>query len=283
MRRMTLGKWLILLSLVLVAASMLLPFIRVISLSISSRIFVERNAVMFFPKGLSLESYKFVLSEQRIWDSLAVTIFVTLAGTILSLLVSSAMAYALSRPEFKPRRGVMIFVILTMVFQAPVIPFFLTVKSLGMLNTVWALILPLTVNAFNLAIMRSFFEETPESLIDSGRIDGCGDLRLLMKIVLPISKPVLATMALFYAVAYWNIFYNALMFIYDKKLQPLQIIVRSYISDSVETPGLYMDVNYNNTTLQMATIMVAMLPIIAVYPFLQKHFTSGVMLGAIKE
>ncbi len=283
MRRMTLGKWLILLSLVLVAASMLLPFIRVISLSVSSRIFVERNSVMFFPKGLSLESYKFVLSEQRIWDSLAVTVFVTLAGTILSLLVSSAMAYALSRPEFKPRRGMMIFVILTMVFQAPVIPFFLTVKLLGMLNTVWALILPLTVNAFNLAIMRSFFEETPESLIDSGRIDGCGDLRLLMKIVLPISKPVLATMALFYAVAYWNIFYNALMFIYDKKLQPLQIIVRSYISESVETPGLYMDVNYNNTTLQMATIMVAMLPIIAVYPFLQKHFTSGVMLGAIKE
>lgn len=283
MRRMTLGKWLVLLTLVLVAASMLLPFIRVISLSVSSKIFVERNAVMFFPKGLSLESYKFVLSEQRIWDSLAVTVFVTIAGTVLSLLVTSAMAYSLSRPEFKPRRGMMIFVILTMVFQAPVIPFFLTVKSLGMLNTIWALILPLTVNAFNLAIMRSFFEETPESLIDSGRIDGCGDLRLLLKIVLPISKPVLATMALFYAVAYWNIFYNALMFVYDKKLQPLQIIVRSYISDSVETPGLYRDVNYNNTTLQMATIMVAMLPIIAVYPFLQKYFTSGVMLGAVKE
>ncbi len=283
MRRMTPGKGLILLSLVLIAASMLLPFIRVISLSVSGKVFVERNEVMFFPKGFTWESYKYVLSEQRIWDSLAVTVFVTLFGTVLSLLVSSAMAYALSRPEFKPRRGVMIFVILTMVFQAPVIPFFLTVKSLGMLNTVWALILPLMVNAFNLAIMRSFFEETPESLIDSGRIDGCGDLRLLMKIVLPISKPVLATMALFYAVAYWNIFYNALMFIYDKKLQPLQIIVRSYISDSVETPGLYRDVNYNNTTLQMATIMVAMLPIIAVYPFLQKHFTSGVMLGAIKE
>lgn len=283
MRRMTIGRLMIHLALVLIAASMLLPFVRVISLSISSKIFVERNAIMFFPKGITWEAYRYVLSEQRIWNSLAITIFVTVFGTILSLLVSSAMAYSLSRPEFKPRRGIMIFVVLTMVFQAPVIPFFLTVKAMGLLNKVWALILPLVVNAFNLAIMRTFFEETPESLIDSGRIDGCGDMRILMQIVLPISKPVLATMALFYAVSYWNIFYNALMFIFDKKLQPLQIIVRSYISDSVDTPGLYMDVNYNNTTLQMATIIVAMLPIIIVYPFLQKYFTSGVMLGAVKE
>lgn len=283
MKHWSLGKVIVYIILFLLAASMILPFIRVVSLSISSRISVESNYVRFFPKDITFDSYRFVLSEQRIWDALKINIFVAAFGTVLSIIISSTMAFPLSRPEFKARKGIMVFVLLTMVFQAPVIPFFLTVKAYGLLNTVWALILPLTVNAFNLSVMRTFFEDTPESLIDSGRIDGCGDLGLLFRIVIPISKPVLATMALFYAVAYWNIFYNALMFIFDKKLQPLQIIVRSYISESVDTPGLYRNVNYNDTTLQMATILVAILPIIIVYPFLQRYFTAGVMLGAIKE
>lgn len=282
-RRMSPGKIFVLVLLVVIALSMLLPFVRVISISISSRIPVERNEINILPKKVTGDSYAHVLAEPRIWRSMSVTIFVTLVGTGLSIVVTALMAYAVSRKEFRPRRGVMIFVLLTMVFQAPVIPFFLTVKSFKLLNTVWALILPLTVDAFNLVIMRSFFEETPEALIDSGRIDGCGDTRLLFSIVLPTAKPVLATIALFYAVSYWNIFYNALMFIYDKNLQPLQIIVRSYVETSVETPGVYLDVNYNNTTLQMATIIVVTLPILAVYPFLQKYFTAGVMIGAIKE
>lgn len=281
--RLTLSRFLIYCFLVILSLSMILPFVRVISISFSTRTFVEADKIILLPKGFTLDSYKYVLSEPRIWKSLFVTIFVTVVGTILSLLITSLMAYALSRKEFRPAKGIMIFVILTMVFQAPIIPFFLTVKALGMLNTVWALILPLVVNGFNLIIVRTFFQETPEALIDSGRIDGCGDLRILFNIVLPMSKPVLATIALFYAVSYWNIFYNALLFIYDKNLQPLQIIVRSYIENSVETPGIYLDVNYNNTTLQMATILVATMPIIIVYPFLQKYFIKGVSLGAIKE
>lgn len=282
-KRLNLGKVFVYALLIVIALSMLLPFVRVVSLSISSRVPVERNYVKFLPQEITMDSYRHVMAEKRIWQSMGVTIFVTVFGTILSIVVTSLMAYAVSRKEFKPRRGVMIFVLLTMVFQAPVIPFFLTVKSLRLLNTVWALILPLVVNAFNLVIMRSFFEETPEALIDSGRIDGCGDARLLFAIVLPTAKPVLATISLFYAVSYWNIFYNALMFIYDQALQPLQIIVRSYVETSVETPGVYLDVNYNNTTLQMATIIVATLPILLVYPFLQKYFTVGVMVGAVKE
>lgn len=282
-KRMSWGKALIYLLLMMISLSMLLPFVRVISVSISSRMPVERNEVKLMPREITWDSYAHVLVEPRIWRSMGVTIFVTLVGTGISLVVTALMAYAVSRKEFMPRRGVMIFVVLTMVFQAPVIPFFLTVKGLQLLNTVWALILPLTVNAFNLVIMRTFFEDTPEALIDSGRIDGCGDTRLLFSIVLPTAMPVLATVALFYAVSYWNVFYNALMFIYDKNLQPLQIIVRSYVETSVETPGVYLDVNYNNTTLQMATIVVVTLPIIIVYPFLQKYFTAGVMVGAVKE
>lgn len=283
MRKVSVGKLIIYLALVLLSLTMVLPFVRVISMSLSGRYFVESNQITLLPKGFTLDAYRYVLAERRIWSAMAVTVFVTVVGTVMSLVITAMMAYALSRREFLPARGLMVFVILTMVFQAPIIPFFLTVKSLGLLDTVWALILPLLVNGFNLIIMRTFFMETPEALLDSGRIDGCGDARLLLSIVLPISKPALATVALFYAVSYWNIFYNALLFVYDKNLQPLQIIVRSYIENSVETPGVYLDVNYNNTTLQMATIIVATLPIILVYPFLQKHFTVGVMLGAVKE
>jgi putative aldouronate transport system permease protein len=281
--KLTLGKFLIYTSLVLLSLSMILPFVRVISVSFSTRTFVEADKVMLLPRGFTLDSYKYVLSEPRIWQSIWITVFVTVVGTVLSLLVTSLMAYSLSRKEFLPARGLMVFVILTMVFQAPLIPFFLAVKALGILNTVWALILPLVVNGFNLIIVRTFFQETPEALIDSGRMDGCGDLRILFNIMLPISKPVIATMALFYAVSYWNIFYNALLFIYDKNLQPLQIIVRSYIENAADTPGVYLDVDYNRTTLQMATILVATIPIIIVYPFLQKYFIKGVSLGAIKE
>ena len=281
--KLTFGKLLIYSSLVLLSLSMILPFIRVISVSFSTRTFVEADKVILLPKGFTLDSYKYVLSEPRIWQSIWVTVFVTVVGTVLSLLVTSLMAYSLSRKEFRPAKGLMVFVILTMVFQAPIIPFFLTVKVIGILNTVWALILPLVVNGFNLIIVRTFFQEIPEALIDSGRIDGCSDTRILFNIMLPVSKPVIATMALFYAVSYWNIFYNALLFIYDKKLQPLQIIVRSYIETTVDTPGVYLDVNYNRTTLQMATILVATIPIIIVYPFLQKYFIKGVSLGAIKE
>lgn len=281
-RRLNLGTALIYLLLILLAVTMLYPFVRVISISLSSRIYVEGNQIGLLPKGFTLDSYKVILSESRIWRSMMVTIFVTVVGTVLSMVITSMMAYSLSRREFAPARGLMVFVIFTIIFQAPIIPFFLTVKYLRLLNTVWALILPLLVNGFNLTVMRSFFQETPEALLDSGRIDGCGDVRLLALIMLPISKPVLATVALFYAVSYWNIFYNALLFIYDKDLQPLQIIVRSYVENSVETPGVFLDVNYNNTTKQMATVLVAMLPIVLVYPFLQKYFTVGVTLGAVK-
>lgn len=283
MRRISFWKIVIFVALLLAAATMIFPFIRVISVSFSGRRAVETMRVKLLPVDFTMDAYRYVLAEPRIWRSMGVTVLVTVIGTLLGMITMSMLAYSLSRKEFVAARGLTIFVILTMVFQAPIIPFFLTVKTLGLLDTIWALILPLVANGFNLIILRTFFQELPEALLDSGRIDGCGDFGLLTRIVLPISKPVLATVSLFYAVSFWNIFYNALMFIFNKNLQPLQIIVRSYVENTAETPGLYLDVNYNNTTLQMATILVATAPIILVYPFLQKYFVVGVTLGAIKE
>lgn len=282
-RRASVGYIAILFILIALSLCMILPLIRVFSLSFSSRYYVEGKKVLLLPKGLTLDSYRHALSEIALWRSLGVNVIVTLTGTLLAMCLTVLMAYPLSRKEFMPRRGIMIFVLITMIFQAPVIPFFLTVKTLGMLDTLWSLIIPPVLNAFNLIIVRTFLLETPEELIDSAKMDGCGDLRTLMNVVLPISLPVVATVSLFYAVMYWNIFYYPLMFIYNKNLRPLQILVRSYIIGDILDAGTYVDVNYNNTTLQMATIIFATAPILAVYPFLQKYFVQGATLGAIKE
>lgn len=283
MRKRTFGQGIISVFLFMISLTMILPFFYLLATSLSSRYFVETNQVTLWPMGFTLDSYQKVLQDGSLWKSFAVTIFTACFGTVLSVAVTSMMGYSLSRREFAPTRFLMLFVLFTMVFQAPVIPFFLTVKALRLLDSVWALILPLTVDAFNLIIVRTFFLDTPESLIESAKIDGCGDLRILFRIVMPISKPVLATVGLFYAVSYWNIFYNALLFIHDKNLQPLQILVRSFQTNSADTMASYANVDYNETTLQMATVFVVILPVLLVYPFLQKYFVAGVTLGAVKE
>jgi len=261
---------------------MILPFLNILSISLSSRIYVDQNKVWFFPLGFTFDSFIKVLQDVALLKAFGVNFFVTIVGTVLSITVTSLMAYSLSRKEFLPSKYITLLVVFTMIFQAPVIPFFFTVKALGMVNTVWALILPLTVDAFNLIIIKSFFMETPEELIDSGKIDGCGDLRILFNIVLPISKPVLATIGLFYAVIYWNIFYNCLLFISNMDLWTLQMHIRSLLVGSRDVMISYLNFNYNVTTMQMAQVVLAMIPIIAIYPFLQRYFVAGVTLGALK-
>ena len=255
----------------------------ILSISLSSRISVETDKVWFFPIDITLDSYIKVLGDQALLRSFGINFFVTIVGTVGSMIITSLMAYSLSRNEFFLSKHISLFVVFTMIFQAPVIPFFFTVKALGMLNTVWALIIPLLVNAFNLIIIESFFIATPESLIDSGKIDGCGDLRILFNIMLPISKPVLATIGLFYAVQYWNIFYNCLLFISNENLWTLQMHIRALTTGPIDNMISYMNLNYNIQTMQMAQVVLAMIPVLALYPFLQKYFIAGVTLGALKE
>lgn len=194
------------------------------------------------------------------------------------------MAYPLAKKEFKIRRIVMIFVTVTMVFKAPVVPYFLVMKGIGMINNPMVLVLPHILTAYNMIIMRTFFSNFPTEVEESARIDGCGCFRVLWKIVLPSSKAVLASVGLFYAVTAWNQFQHPLMFIQDTKLYPLQLKIRQLINGGSELMSVTaaQDVNYTESTLSAATVVFAIIPIIMVYPWLQKYFAKGAMLGSVK-
>ena len=212
------------------------------------------------------------------------TLVATLATTFLALLITSLMAYPLAKKEFKIRRIVMIFVTVTMVFKGPVVPYFLVMKGIGMINNPMVLVLPHILTAYNMIIMRTFFSNFPTEVEESARIDGCGCFRVLWKIVLPSSKAVLASVGLFYAVTAWNQFQHPLMFIQDTKLYPLQLKIRQLINGGSELMSVTaaQDVNYTESTLSAATVVFAIIPIIMVYPWLQKYFAKGAMLGSVK-
>ncbi len=283
-KKISVGQITLYVILILASLSMILPFLHVISVSVSSRISVEAEKVLLWPVDFTWDSYKYVFSKKDLMRSFGVNTFITVVGTLNSMFFTVLLAYSLAKREFLIRKQVMLLVLFTMIFHAPIVPYFLTVKAMGLMNSVWALIIPLTINAFNLILVRVFFMQIPKELEEAATIDGCNDLSVLFRVFLPVSKPVLATVGLFYAVAFWNIFYHALLFIYDKRLEPLQVKIRNYFA----TPeAMMMDnfltVNYNIQTLQMATVMVATLPILILYPFLQKYFIHGAMLGSVKE
>ena len=244
----------------------------------------DMNIVNLWPVDFTLSSWYYILSRADIWKSFALTLVATLATTFLALLITSLMAYPLAKKEFKIRRIVMIFVTVTMVFKAPVVPYFLVMKGIGMINNPMVLVLPHILTAYNMIIMRTFFSNFPTEVEESARIDGCGCFRVLWKIVLPSSKAVLASVGLFYAVTAWNQFQHPLMFIQDTKLYPLQLKIRQLINGGSELMSVTaaQDVNYTESTLSAATVVFAIIPIIMVYPWLQKYFAKGAMLGSVK-
>ncbi|WP_307720026.1 carbohydrate ABC transporter permease [Paenibacillus koleovorans] len=268
-----------------VSLTMFLPLVHVASISLSSPFQVEGRHVSFWPVDFTLASYKVILAKVDLWRALGVNVFVTAAGTLFSMWITVMLAYSLSRTEFLIRKYVMLGIVFTMIFQPPMIPYFLTIKGLGMLDSIWALIIPSGISAFNLIIVRTFFQQLPKEIGEAAKMDGCHDARTLISIVLPLSKPVLATVGLFYAVMYWNIFYHALLFIQNPKLYPLQIKIREYIVNQDTIMGSVPNVvlPYNPETLQAAVIMFSALPIILVYPYLQKYFIQGATLGSVKE
>ncbi|MBD2872302.1 carbohydrate ABC transporter permease [Paenibacillus arenilitoris] len=271
--------------LTLAALTMILPFINVIAISFSMPWAVSANKVSFWPVDFTMESYNYLLSKSDLWRAMGVNVFVTVAGTAFSMLTTVMLAYSLSRPEFLIRKPVVLGIIFTMIFQPPMIPYFLTIKNLGLLDTVWAMIIPSGISAFNLIILRTFFIQLSGEIIEAAKIDGCSDFRAMWNIVMPLSKPALATVGLFYAVTYWNVFYHAVLFIRSSDLYPLQVKMREYISD---TENIISGINqtglpYNPDTLKMAVLVFATIPIIAVYPFLQKYFVHGMTIGSVKE
>jgi putative aldouronate transport system permease protein len=242
------------------------------------------NNIHLYPQKVSLEAYIYILSLKTLWNAYGVTLFVTVVGTALSLVLTLMAAYALSRTNLKGSRTIMFLIVFTMMFSGGIIPTFLIVKQLGLMNTVWALIIPSAITTYNLIIMKSFLHSIPEELVDSGKIDGCNDIGILFRIIAPISMPSIATIGLFYAVARWNEFFSAVFFISDQNKWPLQLFLRSML---FETEAAYQtggdSVFLLGVPIKMATLMVATIPIIVVYPFFQKYFVKGATLGALKE
>ncbi len=262
----------------------LLPFMAVVSTSLSSKMAVTLNKVSIWPVGFTLDSWKYIVSRSDLWRSFGITLSSTVIGTFLALLITVLFAYPLSKKEFRIGSILMFATVITMIFKAPVVPYFLTVRGMKLFNNPLVLIVPHILNAYNIAIMRTFFKQFPMELEEAGIIEGCGYFQLLFRLVLPSSKAVLATLGLFYAVVIWNQFQTPLLFIQDTTLFPLQMKIRQFIVEGSELPNVLikMDVNYNDRTIRSATVVFAIIPIILIYPYLQKYFVKGAMLGSVK-
>lgn len=265
----------------------LLPMLNILARSLSSSEALIRNEVLLWPKGWNLTAYKLVLSDSKYTWSLAWTAILTVICTFVSMTMTIMCAYPLIYSKLKGRRFFNTLILFTMYFNAGTIPHYLLYKDLGLLNHPLVLIIPNSLSVFNMIIMRSFFYGIPESLRESAEIDGAGPVRILFSIYLPLSKPVLATLSLFYAVGRWNGFSDALMFMNDRKYHPIQLllynILKSVTSIEVATQEGFASAPGLSDTLQAATVMFATVPILLVYPWLQKYFISGATLGAVRE
>ena len=268
----------------------LFPIIHMLAVSLSGTKDVFKGAVSFLPLvngkfGVSFEVYKMVLSDSALFRAYGNTILYTVLGTFFALFTLSTGAYALSKPRRTPGGKLINFLVLiTMFFGGGMIPTFLVIKSYGMLDTIWAIVLPGAFSAYNCIIMRSFFVGFPKEIEESGRLDGLNDIGILWYLVLPTSTAVLATIGLFVAVGQWNAFMNPLIYLNNEDMYPLQIVLRQILlqSNMEQFEGANLNTQYAEDSVKYATIAVAVAPIMAVYPFLQKYFVKGVMIGSVK-
>ncbi|MFJ8395582.1 carbohydrate ABC transporter permease [Streptomyces sp. NPDC094144] len=266
----------------------LLPFLAIISTSLADTGQVTRaGGYVLWPDNPSWSAYSALLSGGLVSKAMLVSVGITVAGTALSLVCSIMLAYGLSRPGSFGHRPVLLMLLMTMLFAPGVIPSYLMVKQLGLINSYWSLILPTMINAFNVIVLRSFFMSIPKELLDSARIDGASETTILTRIVLPLSKAAVAVIGLFYAVTYWNAFFNALLYINDASKWPMQLVLRTYVVNNAALSGGQVDVAAGAPlppaqSLQAAILVLSIVPIVIVYPFLQRHMNKGVMVGAVK-
>lgn len=266
----------------------LYPFVYVLfaSVSIPSE-FVQHRGIMLWPRGFSLDSYRMVFENPNLIRSYLNTLFYVTVGTTLNILMTALGAYGLSRRNVMWGSTIMLLIVMTMFFDGGLIPKYLLVKNLGMLDSYWALIIPSAMTTWNLIIMRTSFQGVPVALEESARIDGANDWTILFRIIIPLSLPVIAVMVLFYGVWHWNKWFDALIYLRNRDLFPLQLILREILIQN-DTSSMMTSVGGGDRmpvgeTIKYATIMVATLPVLLLYPFLQKYFVKGVMIGAVKE
>lgn len=265
------------------------PFYNVLILSVANTISYAKNIPYILPYTIDFSGFRSVISDPYFFKSLMVTIFITGVGTLLNMTFSILTAYVLSRKKLAGRKSFIKFILITMLFSGGMVPTYLVVTRLGLLNTVWSMIFPCMLNTYYIIIMKNYFQSLPASLDEAAIIDGANDLQILVKIYLPISKPFMATFTLFYAVERWNEWWNAYLYVINKDIKPLQIYLKDIfvIYDGQLAPQLKSiiksQIEVFPQSVQMATIIITMIPILCLYPFIQKHFTKGVMIGSIKE
>lgn len=274
----------------------LYPLYFILIASVSSPTAVNAGEVLLFPKGATLEGYKYVLKDTSIWKGYANTIILTITGTLVNMFLSVTCAYALSKSHLPFIKFIMFAMTFTMFFSGGIIPTYLLVSGLGMMDTIWSLIMPTAVSVYNVILMRTYFmNSVPEEIIQAAKIDGCSEIRALTAVVLPLSKPILVTIALFYGVGHWNQFFQALIYISDKDKFPLQLVLRNMLlmGNNAMTSMLSGGMSGENAKylaelmqqieiLKYAVIIVSVLPVLLVYPFLQKFFMKGIMMGSLK-
>lgn len=271
---------------VLLVIVMLFPMVYVLSMSFSSASDVARRGLVLFPKNPTLEAYRDILGGGVVQRALQVSVLLTLFGTAAQMFFTVTMAYGLSRSSVAGSKTVLYIVLGAMIFSPGMIPSYLLVKELGLLNTYAALVVPGLISAWNLIIVRNFFMNIPSELMDAARVDGANDAQIFLQHVLPLSKAVLAVIALFYGVGLWNLFFNALLYLQEPGKWPIQLVLRQYVlMGSAMSTTETMDPNAvppPADTIKMAIVVVATVPILLVYPFLQKYFTKGVLTGSLK-
>lgn len=264
------------------------PLFFVVIASFSDPQAVLGGKITFWPVGFNLESYKMILKEPKIWNGYRNTIFYTVLGTFINFILTTLTAYPLSRKDMPCRKLLTFFITFTMLFGGGMIPVYMVVRGLNLTDTIWAMVIPGAISTYNMLVMKNYFQSSiPEELHEAAAIDGCGHFQSLLRVILPLSTPIIAVIILFYAVGHWNAFFNAIIYLRDQRLYPLQIILREImLQNSLEAVGGDMIGMYEKVmrgeTMKYAVILVASAPVLAFYPFVQKYFVKGIMVGAVK-
>ncbi len=273
---------------ILIILVVLYPLIFVVSASFSDPDYVLNGEVVLLPKGFTTSAYKMVFENSEIWTGYRNSILYTVLGTFISTVMTICLAYPLSRKDMPHRRLLTLIVLFTMYFNGGMVPSYLLVKNLGLYDTIWAVILPVAINTYNFIVARTFFENSiPKEMYESAMIDGSGDIRTLYSIVLPLSNAIIAVLILYYAVDYWNAYFNALIYLQDENLFPLQIIIRNILlvgqTEQMGSNSVGMGEKIKMAeAIKYSVIVVSSIPVLVIYPFVQKYFTKGVMIGAVK-
>ncbi|CAH1216685.1 L-arabinose transport system permease protein AraQ [Paenibacillus allorhizoplanae] len=290
MHKKTLSDWTfdicIYLVLLLCGLATLLPLANILSKAISEESAVVSGKVGIIPVGFQLDTMKYVVSSSQFLHSIGISLLITVVGTVIAILVTALTAYPLSKRHLPGISFIMVLFIFTMMFNGGIIPNYLLMKKLHLINSLWSLMLPALISVFNMLVIKSYYESLPESLEESAKMDGARNFTILWKIVLPLSVPVIATIALFYAVYFWNDYFHPMLYINDAGLKPLQLYLRDIVMDADSSSAVNKSVddmmNVSAEGIRAATVIASIIPMLLVYPYLQKHFVKGVLIGSVK-